>query len=106
MLKAAPDRNSALGFFRLVLRSVESHQTNQISDAMKGHIVEVLREASRVAADPRTIGPTTSAEVIQVALLLRKQGELTARVGGVANFENINEDLAKDLLNSLQAVAA
>lgn len=106
MLKAAPDRNSALGFFRLVLRSVETHQTNQLSDALKGHIVDVLKEASRVAADPRVIGPATSAEVIQLALLLRKHTDLTTRIGHVANFENINEALAKDLLKSLQAVAA
>ena len=106
MLKAAPDRNSALGFFRLVLRSVESNSTSQLSDALKGHVVDVLREASRVAANAQVISPNTPAEVIQLALLLRKHAGLTDRIGHIVDFENINEDLAKDLLKSLQAVAA
>lgn len=106
MLKAMPDPNSALGFFRVVLRSVESHSANQLSDALKGHVVEVLREAGRVAAGARAIGPDTPAEVIQLALLLRKHAGLSDRIGHIRNFDNINEDLAKDLLRSLQAVAA
>lgn len=106
MLKAAPDRNSALGFFRLVLRSVESDSANQLSDALKGHVVSVLRAASRIASNPQEIRPDTPAEVIQLALLLRGQAELTNRIDHIQAFENIEGDLAKDLLKSLQAVAA
>jgi hypothetical protein len=56
MLAAAADRNSALGLFQLVLRSVETNPAVQISDNLKRHVVEILRTAMEIAADPRKIG--------------------------------------------------
>lgn len=106
MLKAAPDRNSALGLLQLVLRSVETNASVQLSDTLKGHVVEVLRAAIQIASDPRTIGPDTPAEVIELALRLRGHEELTRRIEGIRAFDNIKADLAKDLLKSLRPVAA
>lgn len=106
MLAAAADRNSALGLFQLILRSVDTNPTVEISEALKQHVVEVLRTALQIAADPRTIGPNTTAEAIELALRLRGHTALTNRIAHVRAFDNIHADLAKELLKSLQAVAA
>ena len=106
MLAAAADRNSALGLFQLVLKSVDTKPTVEISETLKQHVVEILRVALEISADPRKIGPGTPAEAIEVALRLRGHAALTDRIARVRAFDNIRADLAKDLLKSLQAVAA
>lgn len=106
MLAAAADRNSALGLFQLVLRSVDTNPRVEISDAVKQHVVDVLQTALQIAADPRSIGPDTTAEAIELALRLRGHNSLTDKIAAVRAFDNIRADLAKELLKSLQAVAA
>lgn len=106
MLAAAADRNSALGLFQLVLRSVDTNPTVDISDALKQRVVEVLRTALQISADPKTIGPDTTAEALELALRLRGHKTLTDKIAHVHAFNNIHADLAKELLKSLQAVAA
>jgi hypothetical protein len=106
MLAASADRNSALGLFQLVLRSVDKNPAVEISDELKRHVVEVLISALQIAADPRKVGPETPAEAIELALRLRGHGELTDKISRVRAFDNIHADLARELLKSLQAVAA
>ena len=105
-LAAAADRNSALGLFQLVLRSVETNPAVEISDDLKRHVVEILRTAMEIAADPRKIGRDTPAEAIELALRLRGYPALTDRIAGVRAFDNIRPELARELLKSLQPVAA
>lgn len=105
MLAATPDRNSSLGLFEVVLRSVELKPAVQVSDSLKGHVVEILKAALSVAANPAAIKSDTPSEAIELALLLRKNQELQHRLSTVGAFENIQSDMAKDLLASIHSVA-
>lgn len=106
MLKAAPDRKGALGLLQMVLTSVERNHTEQLSDTLKKHVIEVLNTASLIAEDPKLIGPNTPAEAIELALRLRGHKTLTHQISAVRRFDSIKADLAKDLLKSLRTIAA
>lgn len=106
MLAAAADRDSALSLFQLVLKSVDTKPTVEVSEALKKHVVEVLTLATQIAADPKKIGPETPAEAIELALMLRGHAGLTEKISRVRAFENLHGELAKELLKSLRAVAA
>lgn len=106
MLAAMPDRNSSLGLFEVVLRSVETHPATDVSETLKDHVVEVLRTALSVASNPSTIRSDTSSEAIELALLIRRDHDLQARLSSVADFDNIQRDLAKDLIRSIHSLAA
>lgn len=106
MLAATPDRNSSLGLFEVVLRSVETQPAVQVSDALKGHVIEVLKAALSVASNPATIKSDTPSEAIELALLIRRNHELQHRLSTIGSFENLRSDLAKDLLRSIHSIAA
>lgn len=106
MLAAMPDRNSSLGLFEVVLRSVETHPAIEVSETLKDHVVAVLRTALSVASNPSTIRSDTPSEAIELALLIRRDHDLQARLSSVGAFDNIRSDLAKDLIRSIHSLAA
>jgi len=106
MLAAAPNRDSALGLLQVVLRSVETHPAVQISNALKDHVVLVLQSASQITSNPANIRPETPAEAIELALHIRGHQSLTDEIAHIQAFENIRSDFAKELLKSLQSIAA
>jgi hypothetical protein len=106
MLAAAPDRTSVLGLFALVLQSASAQQPVDVSDALKQRVVDVLNAAVGVAANPAAIRQDTPAEAIELALRLRGHEDLLQRLVAVGLWENLEPALAKDLLESLQRIAA
>jgi len=106
MLAATPDRNSSLELFEVVLRSVETQPSVQVSESLKGHVIEVLKAALSVASNPATIKFDTPSEAIELALLIRRNHELQRRLSAIGSFENLRSDLAKDLLKSIHSIAA
>lgn len=106
MLAAAPDRNSTLGLFQVVLSSVTQHSEANLSDSVKKHVVVVLQAASAVAANPATINKDTPAEALELALRIRGQDDLRQQVSQIGTFENIKADVAQKILKSLQLYAA
>ena len=106
MLAATPDRNSALGLFEVVLRSVETHPAVEVSESLKRHVVAVLQSALSVASNPSSINPDTPSEAIELALLIRRNQDLQRRLATIGAFDNIKRDLASDLLKSIHSVAA
>lgn len=106
MLAAAPDRDSALGLFQVVLRSVDTNPAVEVSDSLKGHIVLVLRSALEIASNPKAIKADTPPEAIELALQIRGQEELKDRISRIASFDNIRADFARELLQSIHSLAA
>ena len=105
MLAAAMDQSSALGLFQVVLRIVENRGT-PVSDPLQAHTLEVLQQASAVVADPRTIDADTPAEAIELALHIRRHQDLSNKLAAVKKFDALSPDLARELLETLQARAA
>lgn len=106
MLAAAPDSNSVLGVVNVVLSSLVHHSEIDISDALKGHIVDVLRSASAIASNPASISQSTPAEALELALRIREEDDdLRRQVSQISTFENIQVDMAQRLLRSLSAYA-
>ena len=105
MLAAAPDSNSVLGVLQVVLSSLVHHSEVDISDALKGHIVDVLRSASAIASNPASIDRGTPAEALELALRIREEEDLKRQVSQISTFENIQVDMAQRILQSLSAYA-
>lgn len=105
MLAAAPNSNSVLGVVQVVLWSVIHHSEIDISDSLKGHIVDVLRSASAIASNPASINHGTPAEALELALRIREEDDLKRQVSQIRTFENIQVDMAQRILKSLSAYA-
>ena len=107
MLAAAAKRTSALGLFEVVLRAVDPHAT-QISEPLRVHAIDVLKQAIEVAADPGKITASTAREAIELALRIRSDPALSGKLAAAAaaTASAISPELAKDILNSLQPLAA
>ena len=105
MLAAAMNRSSSLGLLQVVLRTVGGHGP-QVSDQMREHTVELLRQASTVAANPGVIGPNTPKEAIELAMRLRHAPGLSTQLAAVTAFDTLSPQLAQALLNTLQPSAA
>lgn len=106
MLAATPDRNSSLGLFEVVLRSIETQPPIEISETLKNHCVEILRAALLVASNPTSIKSDTPSEAIELALLIRRDHALQTRLSHVGAFDTIQSDLAQDLIKSIHSLAA
>jgi len=106
MLAAAPDSNGVLGVVHVVLSSLVHHSEIDISDALKGHIVDVLRSASAIASNPASISRSTPAEALELALRIREEDDLRRQVSQISTFENIQVDMAQRILRSLSAYAS
>lgn len=108
MLAAAATRDSSLALVQLVLKSIYSAPRVEVSWPIKRHVLEVLLDASRIARDPAEIGPHTLTEAIELALVLRERQVLASEIeqAAGAGFENIQSELAKELVRSLESLAA
>jgi hypothetical protein len=107
MLAAAANRTSALGLFEVVLRTVDS-QAMQVSEPLRVHAADVLKQAIEVAADPSRITASTAREAIELALRIRSDPALYSKLAAAAaaTASTISPELAKDILDSLQPLAA
>ncbi len=105
MLAAATNRSSSLGLLQVVLRTIGGHGP-QVSDQMRRHTVELLRQASTVVDDPRAINANTPKEAIELALRIRRVPSLSTQLAAVTGFDTLSPQLAKDLLETLQPSAA
>lgn len=106
MLAARSSRTSALGLFQVVLRAADGNAAVQVSDPLRTHAADVLREAVQVAANPSTITPETAREAIELALRLRADAALSSKLAAMPALDTISPELAKDILDSLQPRAA
>lgn len=106
MLAATSNRSSALGLFQVVLRAANGPAAVQVSDPLRTHAVEVLKQAVLVAANPNAITASTAREAIELALRLRDHAELSRKLAAMPTLDSIPPELARDLLDSLQPRAA
>lgn len=106
MLAATSNRTSALGLFQVVLRAANVQAAVQVSDPLRTHAIEVLRQAVQVAANPSAITASTAREAIELALRLRDDAALSSKLASMPSLNAIPPDLAKDILDSLQPRAA
>ena len=102
MLAAVPESNSALGLLQVVLTSISHQQEVEISDALKNHVIEVLRLASDVAINPKTISSKTPSEALELALRMRGHKDLCNQISQIKSFNGIHTDVAEKLLDSLR----
>ena len=106
MLAAVPESNSALGLLQVVLTSISHHQEVEISDALKTHVIEILRLASDVATNPNSISSKTPSEALELALRMRGHTDLCNQISQIQSFNGIQTDVAEKLLDSLRPYAA
>ena len=101
MLAAAPDSNSMFGLIQVVLASLAQRSEISISTPLKEYLVKVLHDASVIASNPSLINRDTSAESLELALLIREQSGLIQQISEISSFDGIQADVAEKLLKSL-----
>ena len=106
MLAATSNRTSALGLFQVVLRAVNGNAAVQVSDPLRTHAADVLRQAVQVVANPSIITADTAREAIELALRLRDDAVLSSKLAAMPTLDTISPELAKEVLDSLQPRAA
>ncbi len=106
MLAAKPNRTSSLRLFEVVLRAYEQKAGPQVSDPLRTHALQVIREAVLISGDPGLISATTAREAIELALRLRDLPTLSGRLAAVPPAAPMPPDLAQELLTSLRPLAA
>lgn len=104
MLAATSRRESPIGLFEVILRSLEL--TPQVSEPLRVHAVVVLRAACDIAADPSSINQQTPPEAIELALRLRADTALKRRLPELRSLEAIPPAVARDLLTAFSPIVA
>jgi hypothetical protein len=106
MIAAAPDSSSQLGVLDIVMRSVDANNPMRISDALKTHVLEILKTAARIADHSEAIGVGTPPEAIELALKIQSDLDLLQRIRQLQQFDGIEQTIAKRILKSLTPLAA
>lgn len=106
MLAATPDRTSSLRLLQVVLRIAEDPAKVQVSDPSRAHALDVLRQAAQIAANPALISGETAREAIELALRLKELPTLSGKLAAALPAQALPPELAKELLTSLQPLAA
>jgi hypothetical protein len=104
MLAATSRRDSPIGLFEAILRSLE--QTPQVGVHLREHAVVVLRAACDIAGNPSQINPNTPPEALELALRLRADAALSARLSELRGLDAIPPEVARDLLTAFAPIAA
>lgn len=104
MLAATSRRDSPIGLFQAVLRSLGA--APEIGAPLREHAMQVLRSACDIAADPSSIDAQTPPESIELALQLRGNADLKQRLQELRSLESIPPAVAQQLLMAFAPVAA
>ena len=102
MLAAVPDIDKQLDTVRLLL-SMRTRQV-EIPPSLRQHLVEVIVQAARLAAQQRIQGDAMG-EAVELALDVRGDN-LESELRTVTDFDSISPDLAGRLLSKLQHATA
>jgi hypothetical protein len=104
MLAATSRRDSPIGLFEAILRSLQ--QTPQVGAPLREHAVAVLQAACDIATDPSHISSHTPPEAIELALRLRASAALRPRLSELRGLNSIPPSIARDLLTAFAPIAA
>jgi hypothetical protein len=104
MLAATSRRDSPIGLFMAVLKSLGAHP--EIGAPLREHAMQVLRSACDIAADPSSINATTPPESIELALQLRGDEILKQKLQELRSLESIPPAVAQQLLTAFAPIAA
>jgi hypothetical protein len=101
MFAAMPSDNSRqLEFFRLALSLVGRGKA--IPSPLTEHFEHVLRQAREIAVDPTAISPDVSPQAVHLANDLRRAADLRAALEGVVQIGDVSQDVAQQVLRSLE----
>ena len=100
MLAAATKSSGPLGLVRLILSLVQNGG-QPIPEQLKDHLLVVVQQARTIAANPADIGNQALPEAIELALEIKSADVLKDELDQVTNFQSINADLARRLLDRL-----
>ncbi len=106
MLAATSSRDSPLGLFHVVLRSMTAPAATGVGNPLKVHALVILKAACDIAADPSVINARTPPEAIELALRLKLDATLRDRVKALQALDGIPAEDVKELLTSFDPLAA
>lgn len=104
MLAATSRRDSPIGLFQAVLRSLEARP--EVGASLREHAMSILHSACDIAVDPSSIDGRTPPESIELALCLRADANLKQRIQELRGLESIPPAVARQLLTAFAPIAA